>query len=89
MVWGEISQRLARHLGWQPQRWPRGDSYLCPVGGMNGLLAKLAITELRAQVGTCSGSSSTYACFKDWLPPGARSVRIPPTWPTTVTACCV
>jgi polyferredoxin len=120
MVWREISQRLARHLGWQPQRWPRGDSdswaspllavgfalillweelcnlqntawlsscllllitagavigslrfekrfwcrYLCPVGGMNGLFAKLAITELRAQVGTCSGSSSTYACFK-------------------------
>jgi len=26
MVWGEISQRLARHLGWQPHRWPRGDS---------------------------------------------------------------
>ena len=120
MVWGEISQRLARRLGWQPQRWPRGDSdswaspllaagfalillweelcnlqntawlsscllllitagavlgslrfekrfwcrYLCPVGGMNGLFAKLAITELRAQVGTCSGSCSTYACFK-------------------------
>jgi polyferredoxin len=120
MVWGEISQRLARRLGWQLQRWPRGDSdswaspllaagfalillweelcnlqntawlsscllllitagavigslrfekrfwcrYLCPVGGMNGLFAKLAITELRAQVGTCSGSCSTYACFK-------------------------
>jgi polyferredoxin len=120
MVWGEISQRLARRLGFQPQRWPRGDSdrwaspllaagfalillweelcnlqntawlsscllllitagavigslrfekrfwcrYLCPVGGMNGLFAKLAITELRAQVGTCSGSCSTYACFK-------------------------
>ncbi|MEB3333082.1 MAG: sigma 54-interacting transcriptional regulator [Synechococcaceae cyanobacterium] len=120
MVWGEISQRLARRLGWQPGRWPRGDSdawaapllaagfaaillweelarlpdtawlsscllllitagavigalrfekrfwcrYLCPVGGMNGLFAKLAITELRAQVGTCSGSCSSYACFK-------------------------
>ena len=38
--------------------------YLCPVGGMNGLFAKLAITELRAQVGTCSGSCSSYACFK-------------------------
>ena len=120
MVWGEISQRLARRFGWQPQRWPRGDNdswaspllaagfalillweelcnlqntawlsscllllitagavigslrfekrfwcrYLCPVGGMNGLFAKLAVTELRAQVGTCSGSCSTYACFK-------------------------
>jgi polyferredoxin len=120
MVWGEISQWVARSLGWQPARWPRGSSdgwaspllaagfaaillweevwnlqnsawlsscllllitagavigslrfekrfwcrYLCPVGGMNGLFAKLSILELRAQVGTCSGSCSTYACFK-------------------------
>ena len=120
MVWGEISQRLARALGWQPARWPRGDSdrwaapvlaagfaaillweavgnlentawlsscllllitagavvgslvfekrfwcrYLCPVGGMNGLFAKLAVSELRAQIGTCSGSCSSFACFK-------------------------
>ena len=26
MVWGEISQRLVRALGWQPARWPRGES---------------------------------------------------------------
>ncbi len=120
MVWGEISQRLARRLGWEPARWPRGNidawaapflaagfaaillweeladlentawlsssllllitagavvgsllfekrfwcRYLCPVGGMNGLFAKLSLLELRAQVGTCSGSCSTYACFK-------------------------
>jgi polyferredoxin len=120
MVWGEIGQRLARRLGLQPRRWPRGDTdrwaapllaagfgaillweeladlpdtawrsscllllitagavlcsllfekrfwcrYLCPVGGMNGLFAKLSVLELRAQVGTCSGSCSTYACFK-------------------------
>jgi len=120
MVWGEIAQRLARRLGWQPSRWPRGETdqwaapvlaagfaaillweeladladsahrsslllllitagavigslrfdkrfwcrHLCPVGGMNGLFAKLAITELRAQAGTCSGSCSSYACFK-------------------------
>ena len=24
MVWGEIVQRLAKRLGWQPARWPRG-----------------------------------------------------------------
>ncbi|MBE9172500.1 4Fe-4S binding protein [Cyanobium sp. LEGE 06143] len=120
MVWGEITQRLARWLGWQPRPWPRGDTdrwaapllaagfaailvweelgnlentawlssalllvitagavlgslafekrfwcrYLCPVGGMNGLFAKLSILELRAQAGTCSGSCSSYACFK-------------------------
>ncbi|MCB4393949.1 4Fe-4S binding protein [Synechococcus sp. HB1133] len=38
--------------------------YLCPIGGMNGLFAKLSILELRAEVGTCSGSCSSYSCFK-------------------------
>ena len=126
MVWGEISQRLARALGWQPARWPRGESdrwaspllaasfalillweevwnlqntawlsscllllitagavigslcfekrfwcrYLCPVGGMNGLFAKLSVLELRAEVGTCSGSCNSYACFKGGLVDG-------------------
>jgi polyferredoxin len=120
MVWGEISQRLARALRWRPRSWPRGDNdawgapllaagfalillweevwnledtawlsscllllitagavlgsllferrfwcrFLCPVGGMNGLFAKLSILELRAEAGTCSGSCSTYGCFK-------------------------
>jgi NAD-dependent dihydropyrimidine dehydrogenase PreA subunit len=31
---------------------------------MNGLFAKLSILELRAEAGTCSGSCSSYACFK-------------------------
>jgi transcriptional regulator with AAA-type ATPase domain len=48
-------------LRFEKRFWCR---YLCPVGGMNGLFAKLAISELRAQVGTCSGSCSSYACFK-------------------------
>ena len=38
--------------------------YLCPVGGMNGLMAKLSVLELRAEAGTCSGSCSSFACFK-------------------------
>ena len=38
--------------------------YLCPVGGMNGLFAKLSILELRAESGTCSGSCTSFACFK-------------------------
>ena len=48
-------------LRFEKRFWCR---HLCPVGGMNGLFAKLAVTELRAEVGTCSGSCSTYACFK-------------------------
>jgi polyferredoxin len=38
--------------------------HLCPVGGMNGLFAKLSMLELRAEAGTCSGSCSSYGCFK-------------------------
>lgn len=38
--------------------------YLCPIGGMNGLYAKLAMTELRAQQGTCSAECTTYQCYK-------------------------
>ncbi|WP_115119614.1 sigma 54-interacting transcriptional regulator [Synechococcus sp. UW105] len=38
--------------------------YLCPIGGMNGLFAKLSMLELRAQAGVCSGNCSSYACFK-------------------------
>lgn len=38
--------------------------YLCPIGGMNGLYAKLALTELRAEQGVCSAECSTYGCYK-------------------------
>jgi transcriptional regulator with AAA-type ATPase domain/NAD-dependent dihydropyrimidine dehydrogenase PreA subunit len=38
--------------------------YLCPIGGMNGLFAKLSIIELRAQQGTCAAECNTYHCYK-------------------------
>lgn len=38
--------------------------YLCPIGGMNGLFAKLSVIELRAQQGTCSAECTTYQCYK-------------------------
>lgn len=38
--------------------------YLCPIGGMNGLFAKLSMTELRAQQGTCTAECNTYQCYK-------------------------
>ncbi len=38
--------------------------YLCPIGGMNGLFAKLSVTELRAQQGICSATCTTYQCYK-------------------------
>ena len=38
--------------------------YLCPVGGMNGAMAKLSMTEVRGRTGVCSGSCTTYGCLK-------------------------
>jgi NAD-dependent dihydropyrimidine dehydrogenase PreA subunit len=38
--------------------------YLCPIGGMNGMFAKLSIIELRAQQGICSATCTTYQCYK-------------------------
>ena len=38
--------------------------YLCPIGGMNGLFAKLSMTELRARQGVCSAECDTYTCYK-------------------------
>ncbi len=38
--------------------------YLCPIGGMNGLFAKLSMVELRAQQGICSATCETYHCYK-------------------------
>jgi transcriptional regulator with AAA-type ATPase domain/NAD-dependent dihydropyrimidine dehydrogenase PreA subunit len=38
--------------------------YLCPIGGMNGLFAKLAMVELRARRGVCSATCTTYQCYK-------------------------
>ena len=42
--------------------------HLCPIGGMNGMFAKLSMTELRAQPGVCSGvlfSHSSSRCKRD------------------------
>jgi transcriptional regulator with AAA-type ATPase domain/NAD-dependent dihydropyrimidine dehydrogenase PreA subunit len=44
--------------------------YLCPIGGMNGLFAKLSMVELRAQQGICSASCNTYQCYKGGPPKG-------------------
>jgi transcriptional regulator with AAA-type ATPase domain/NAD-dependent dihydropyrimidine dehydrogenase PreA subunit len=44
--------------------------YLCPIGGMNGLFAKLSMTELRAQQGICSATCTTYQCYKGGVEKG-------------------
>ena len=44
--------------------------YLCPIGGMNGMFAKLSMIELRAQQGTCSAECTTYQCYKGGVAKG-------------------
>ena len=36
--------------------------YLCPIGGMNGLFAKLSIIELRSNEQLCASQCSTFGC---------------------------
>lgn len=38
--------------------------YLCPIGGMNGMFAKLSIVELRSTQQVCGSQCSTFGCFK-------------------------
>ncbi|EFN59248.1 hypothetical protein CHLNCDRAFT_56815 [Chlorella variabilis] len=52
--------------------------YLCPIGGMNGLFAKLSMTELRARHGVCSSACNTYHCYKggpEEPPEGQQSIE--------------
>jgi len=38
--------------------------YLCPIGGMNGMFAKLALIELRSTQQICGSQCSTFGCYK-------------------------
>jgi polyferredoxin len=60
---------VAGSLMYERRFWCR---YLCPIGGMNGMFAKLAFVELRADRGVCTAECSSYACIKGGAgqPPG-------------------
>jgi polyferredoxin/CRP-like cAMP-binding protein len=38
--------------------------YLCPIGGMNGMFAKLSMIELRSTQAVCGSQCSTFGCYK-------------------------
>ncbi|MBW4468344.1 MAG: cyclic nucleotide-binding domain-containing protein [Pegethrix bostrychoides GSE-TBD4-15B] len=38
--------------------------YLCPIGGMNGMFAKLAMVELRSTQQVCGSQCSSFGCYK-------------------------
>ncbi|KIZ02049.1 nitrogen assimilation regulatory protein [Monoraphidium neglectum] len=52
---------VATSVVYEKRMWCR---YLCPIGAMNGLMAKLSMTEVRGRNGVCRGSCSSYACLK-------------------------
>ena len=38
--------------------------YLCPIGGMNGMFAKLGMIELRSTQQVCGSQCNTFGCYK-------------------------
>jgi transcriptional regulator with AAA-type ATPase domain len=38
--------------------------YLCPIGGMNGMFAKLSMVELRSTQQVCGSQCHTFGCYK-------------------------
>jgi polyferredoxin/CRP-like cAMP-binding protein len=38
--------------------------YLCPIGGMNGMFAKLSMVEVRSTQQVCGSECSTFGCYK-------------------------
>ncbi|WP_017301603.1 cyclic nucleotide-binding domain-containing protein [Nodosilinea nodulosa] len=48
-------------LVYERRLWCR---YLCPIGGMNGMFAKLAMVELRSTQQVCGSQCSTFGCYK-------------------------
>lgn len=45
---------------WTRQAWCR---YICPLGGMNGLLARISMLELRADNAVCLSGCNSQECF--------------------------
>lgn len=48
-------------LMYERRLWCR---YLCPIGGMNGMFAKLAMVELRSAQQVCGSQCTTFGCYK-------------------------
>ncbi|MCW6035395.1 cyclic nucleotide-binding domain-containing protein [Spirulina subsalsa FACHB-351] len=53
--------------------------YLCPIGGMNGMFAKLAVVELRSTQQVCGTQCSTFGCYQG---SDATPVNFPDALPT-------
>ena len=53
--------------------------YLCPIGGMNGMFAKLSMVEVRSTQQVCGSQCSTFGCYKG---SGATPVTFAQALPT-------
>jgi len=52
-------------LVYERRLWCR---YLCPIGGMNGMFAKLSMIELRSTPQVCGSQCNTFGCYKGSAP---------------------
>lgn len=64
------------NLIYERRLWCR---YLCPIGGMNGMFAKLSMIELRSTQQVCGSQCSTFGCYKG---SGATAVTFGDALPT-------
>ncbi|MBW4591311.1 MAG: 4Fe-4S binding protein, partial [Aetokthonos hydrillicola CCALA 1050] len=55
------SGAIVSSLIYERRLWCR---YLCPIGGMNGMFAKLSIIELRSTQQLCGSQCTTFGCYK-------------------------
>jgi polyferredoxin/CRP-like cAMP-binding protein len=53
--------------------------YLCPIGGMNGMFAKLSMVEVRSTQQVCGSQCHTFGCYKGG---SATPVNFAPALPT-------
>lgn len=53
--------------------------YLCPIGGMNGMFAKLSMVELRSAQQVCGSQCHTFGCYKGGQPPPVTFADALPT----------
>ncbi len=54
--------------------------YLCPIGGMNGMFAKLSMTEVRGREGVCAGKHPPPGRVEDLAVPVGDGLGID-SWP--------
>lgn len=61
--------------------------YLCPIGGMNGMFAKLSMLEVRSTQQVCGSQCSTFGCYKGSAATPAEFANALPTEGQATDGC--